>query len=317
MARREDAVISIILPVYNEGAHIKNSVGLVEELLTKHQIKYEFVLVDDGSKDNSWEQLSELARENKHVISVRLSRNFGKEAALCAGLDAATGDAVIVMDADLQHPIELIPELVRSWREEKYDVVEGVKSSRGKEGFLYKCCAKGFYSVLLKMTGIDLRNASDYKLLDRKVVEAMQTMPEKVTFFRGMSAWVGFERKRVPFEVQERVMGTSKWSVKRLAGLAFSAITSYTSAPLQLVTILGVLMFLVSVLLGAQTLVRYLTGNAMEGFTTVILLQLFIGSTLMISLGIIGMYLMKIYHEIKGRPRYLVSRKIKDGEEEC
>ena len=317
MARREDAVISIILPVYNEGAHIKNSVGLVEELLIKHQIKYEFVLVDDGSKDNSWEQLSELARENKHVISVRLSRNFGKEAALCAGLDAATGDAVIVMDADLQHPIELIPELVRSWREEKYDVVEGVKSSRGKEGFLYKCCAKGFYSILLKMTGIDLRNASDYKLLDRKVVEAMQTMPEKVTFFRGMSAWVGFERKRVPFEVQERVMGTSKWSVKRLAGLAFSAITSYTSAPLQLVTILGVLMFLVSVLLGAQTLVRYLTGNAMEGFTTVILLQLFIGSTLMISLGIIGMYLMKIYHEIKGRPRYLVSRKIKDGEEEC
>lgn len=317
MARREDAVISIILPVYNEGAHIKNSVGLVEELLIKHQIKYEFVLVDDGSKDNSWEQLSELARENKHVISVRLSRNFGKEAALCAGLDAATGDAVIVMDADLQHPIELIPELVRSWREEKYDVVEGVKSSRGKEGFLYKCCAKGFYSILLKMTGIDLRNASDYKLLDRKVVEAMQTMPEKVTFFRGMSAWVGFERKSVPFEVQERVMGTSKWSVKRLAGLAFSAITSYTSAPLQLVTILGVLMFLVSVLLGAQTLVRYLTGNAMEGFTTVILLQLFIGSTLMISLGIIGMYLMKIYHEIKGRPRYLVSRKIKDGEEEC
>lgn len=317
MARREDAVISIILPVYNEGAHIKSSVGLVEQLLKEHKIEYEFVLVDDGSKDNSWEQLSELAKENNRVISVRLSRNFGKEAALCAGLDHATGDAVIVMDADLQHPIELIPELIRSWREENYDVVEGVKSSRGKEGLLYKCCAKGFYSVLLKMTGIDLRNASDYKLLDRKVVEAMQTMPEKVTFFRGMSAWVGFERKRVPFEVKERVMGTTKWSVKRLAGLAFSAITSYTSAPLQLVTVLGVLMFLVSVVLGAQTLIRYLMGNAMEGFTTVILLLLFIGSMLMISLGIIGMYLMKIYHEIKGRPRYLISRKIKDGEEEC
>ena len=317
MARREDAVISIILPVYNEGTHIKSSVGLVEKLLKEHKIEYEFVLVDDGSKDNSWEQLSELAKENSRVISVRLSRNFGKEAALCAGLDHATGDAVIVMDADLQHPMELIPELVRSWREENYDVVEGVKSSRGKEGLLYKCCAKSFYSILLKMTGIDLRNASDYKLLDRKVVEAMQTMPEKVTFFRGMSAWVGFERKRVPFEVKERVMGTSKWSVKRLAGLAFSAITSYTSAPLQLVTILGVLMFIVSILLGAQTLVRYLMGNALEGFTTVILLLLFIGSMLMLSLGIIGMYLMKIYHEIKGRPRYLISRKIKDGEEEC
>jgi len=317
MAGREDAVISILMPVYNEGEHIKSSVGKVEGLLKEHRIGYEFVLVDDGSRDNSWAQLSELAKENNKVIAVRLSRNFGKEAALCAGLDAATGDAVLVMDADLQHPMELIPEMVAAWKDEHYDVVEGVKSSRGKEGLIYKWCAKGFYSVLLKMTGIDLRNASDFKLLDRKVVDAMQTMPEKVTFFRGMSAWVGFERKKIPFEVKERVMGTTKWSVRRLAGLAFSAITSYTSAPLQLVTILGVLMFLVSVVLGAQTLIRYLLGNSMEGFTTVILLLLFIGSMLMISLGIIGMYLMKIYHEIKGRPRYLVSRKIKDGEEQC
>lgn len=317
MAGRENAVISIVMPVYNEGAHIKTSIGIVENLLKEHQIKYQFVLVDDGSKDDSWKKLVALAKENKHVVSVRLSRNFGKEAALCAGLDHATGDAVIVMDADLQHPVELIPELVRCWREEGFDVVEGVKSSRGKEGFLYKCCAKGFYSILLKMTGIDLRNASDYKLLDRKVVEAMKQMPERVTFFRGMSAWVGFERKQVFFEVKERVMGTSKWSVKRLAGLAFSAITSYTSAPLQLVTILGVVMFLISVILGAQTLLRYLMGNAMEGFTTVILLLLFIGSMLMISLGIIGMYLMKIYHEIKGRPRYLISKKVENGEEAC
>lgn len=317
MARNEEARISIIMPVYNEGEHIKTSVGVVEKILVSHRIKYEFVLVDDGSKDNSWEQLAELAKENKQVTVVRLSRNFGKEAALCAGLDHATGDAVIVMDADLQHPAELIPELVRCWREEGADVVEGVKSSRGRENFLYKICAKSFYAILLHMTGIDLRNASDYKLLDRKVVDAMQQMPEKITFFRGMSAWVGFERKQVPFEVKERVMGTSKWSVKRLTGFALSAITSYTSAPLHLITMLGLVMFLLSVVLGAQTLIRYLLGNAMEGFTTVILLQLFIGSVLMISLGIIGIYLMKIYHELKGRPRYLVSKKIKDGEEEC
>jgi len=317
MAYGEDAVISIIMPVYNEGEHIRNSVGMVEQLLKEHQIDYEFVLVDDGSKDNSWEQLSRLAKENEKVTSVRLSRNFGKEAALCAGLDHATGDAVIVMDADLQHPMELIPELVREWREGGFDVVEGVKSSRGSEGLLYKCCAKGFYAFLLKVTGIDLRNASDYKLLDRKVVEAMKLMPEKVTFFRGMSAWVGFERKQVAFEVQERVMGKTKWSLRKLANLAVSAITSYTSVPLQLVTVLGVVMFLVSVVLGAQTFIRWMLGSALEGFTTVILLQLFIGSMLMISLGIIGMYLMKIYHEIKGRPRYLVSKKIKGGAEEC
>lgn len=312
MAGREDAVISIIMPVYNEGEHIVSSVGVVEGILQKHNITYEFVLVDDGSRDDSWEKLSKLAKENNKIVSVRLSRNFGKEAALCAGLDHAAGDAVIVMDADLQDPPELIPEMVTYWQD-GYDVVEGVKSSRGKEGFVYKLCAKSFYKILYKMTGIDLDNASDYKLLDRKVVEAMQQMPEKVTFFRGMSAWVGFERKQVPFEVQPRVMGQTKWSLKRLAGLAFSAITSYTSAPLQLVTILGVVMFLVSLVVGAQTLIRYLMGNSLEGFTTVILLQLFIGSMLMISLGIIGMYLMKIYHEIKGRPRYLVSKKVKDG----
>lgn len=312
MVGRENAVISVIMPVYNEGEHIVSSVGVVEAILQKNNIAYEFVLVDDGSRDDSWEKLSGLAKVNNKIISVRLSRNFGKEAALCAGLDHATGDAVLVMDADLQDPPELIPEMVEHWRN-GYDVVEGVKSSRGKEGFVYKFCAKSFYKILYKMTGIDLDNASDYKLLDRKVVEAMQQMPEKVTFFRGMSAWVGFERKSVPFEVQPRVMGQTKWSIKRLAGLAFSAITSYTSAPLQLVTILGVVMFLVSLVLGAQTLIRYLMGNAMEGFTTVILLLLFIGSMLMISLGIIGMYLMKIYHEIKGRPRYLVSKKVKDG----
>ncbi len=313
MAGRENPVISIIMPVYNEGEHIVSSVGVVERILQENQIEYEFVLVDDGSKDDSWAKLRKLAEQNNRITSVRLSRNFGKEAALCAGLDAASGDAVIVMDADLQDPPELIPEMVKYWREEGYDVVEGVKSSRGKEGAVYKFCAKSYYRILLKATGIDLRNASDYKLLDRKVVEAMQQMPEKVTFFRGMSAWVGFERKQVPFEVQPRVMGKTKWSLKRLAGLAFSSITSYTSAPLQLVTILGVVMFFLSLVLGAQTLARYLMGNALEGFTTVILLQLFIGSMLMISLGIIGMYLMKIYHEIKGRPRYLVSKKIKDG----
>ena len=172
MAGRENAVISVIMPVYNEGEHIVSSVGVVEAILQKHNIAYEFVLVDDGSRDDSWEKLSGLAKENDKIISVRLSRNFGKEAALCAGLDHATGGAVIVMDADLQDPPELIPELVKYWQA-GYDVVEGVKSSRGKEGFVYKFCAKSFYKILFKMTGIDLNNASDYKLLDRKVVEAM------------------------------------------------------------------------------------------------------------------------------------------------
>lgn len=307
--RDENSLISIVMPVYNEGKHIASSVKTVENILKKANIKYEFVLVDDGSKDNSWGVLSELSDKDPLIRSVRLSRNFGKEAALCAGLDETKGDAVVVLDSDLQHPPELIPDFVRIWRDEDVDVVEGVKSDRGKENKFYKGMAKLFYSLLLELTGIDLRNASDFKLLDRNVVTAMQQMPEKITFFRGMSAWVGFTRQRVPFEVKDRVEGSSKWTFKRLVSLAVTSITSYASAPLKLIIYLGFLMFAFAVVLGIQTLVRYFMGAAMEGFTTVILLLLFIGSAIMICLGIIGLYLERIYHEIKGRPRYIISRR--------
>lgn len=304
-----NSIISIVMPVYNEGGHIMNSVRTVKNILIDNNINYEFVLVDDGSKDNSWEQLTFLSEEDAHVKSLRLSRNFGKEAALCAGLEATTGDAVVVIDSDLQHPPELIPEFVRIWREEDVDVVEGVKSDRGNESGFYRFFAKLYYRILLKLTEIDLRNASDYKLLDRKVVEAVLSMPEKITFFRGMSAWVGFERRRVPFEVKDRVEGSSKWSFKRLLNLAITSITSYASAPLKLIIWLGIIMFIGCVILSIQTLVRYCLGNALEGFTTVILLLLFIGSAIMVALGIIGLYLERIYHEIKGRPRYIISRR--------
>ncbi|MBQ8800215.1 MAG: glycosyltransferase family 2 protein [Lachnospiraceae bacterium] len=307
--------ISIVVPVYNEGAHIRNSMEYVGNICDKAGILYELVLIDDGSKDNSWEEISRMAKEDERVTAVRLSRNFGKEPALCAGLDAARGDAVIVMDADLQHPPEKIPEMVRLW-EEGAEVVEGVKSSRGKEKKSYRFCAKVFYGMINRATGIDFDNASDFKLLDRKVIEAMKQMPERMTFFRGMSAWVGFERKSFEFEVAERVDGTSKWSLKRLITLAVTAVTSYTSAPLHCITFLGIIMFFGAIVLGIQTLYMKFAGYAQDGFTTVILLLLFIGSMIMISLGIIGIYLMKIYHEMKGRPRYLTSRVIRQKEEE-
>lgn len=308
--------VSIVVPVYNEGEHIRSSMAHVGKLCEEAEIPYELVLIDDGSSDNSWEELQSMAKEDSRITAVRLSRNFGKEPALCAGLDIASGDAVIVMDADLQHPPEYIPEMVRLWKEGA-EVVEGVKSSRGKEKKSYRFCAKLFYGAINKATGIEFDNASDFKLLDRKVVEAMKQMPERMTFFRGMSAWVGFERRTFHFEVAERVDGgSSKWSLKRLITLAVTAVTSYTSAPLHCITVLGVIMFLGSIVLGIQTLYMKLAGHALGGFTTVILLLLFIGSMIMISLGIIGLYLMKIYHEMKGRPRYLTSRVIRHGEEE-
>ena len=315
--RTTQSKLSLVIPVYQEGSHIRSSIGAIEQLLKENRLIYEFILVDDGSKDNTWSELKAMANENDRVTAIRLSRNFGKESALCAGLEHAQGDMILVMDADLQHPPALIPEMVKAWREEGFDVVEGVKNSRGKENPIYKLCAKFFYYILYKSSDIHLGKASDYKLLDRKVVEAWKEMPERAIFFRGMSAWLGFDRKQIGFDVAERVNGKTKWSLIRLIRLAMNAITSYTSVPLHCITILGILMFFITIIMGVQTLFMKFSGRALSGFTTVILLQLLIGSSTMTSLGMIGIYLTKIYKEVKGRPRYLISKCIKGGDRKC
>lgn len=307
-SRTLESELSLVIPVYQEGSHIRNSIGVIEKVLQEHQIRYEFILVDDGSKDNTWEEIKKLAQDNEFITSFRLSRNFGKESALCAGLEHANGDMVLVMDADLQHPPSVIPEMVKAWREEGYDVVEGIKSSRGKENPIYKICAKSFYYIIYKTSDINLGKASDFKLMDRKVIEAWKEMPERAIFFRGMTAWLGFDRKQISFDVADRINGKTKWSFLRLIRLAVNAITSYTSVPLHCITALGIIMFFGAVLLGIQTLYMKFTGKATSGFTTVILLQLIIGSSIMISLGMIGIYLTKIYKEVKSRPRYLISK---------
>jgi polyisoprenyl-phosphate glycosyltransferase len=304
------AMISLVIPVYNEGSHIDASIRTVQAILLENKIDHQFVLVDDGSRDETWRVLQKLAHNLPGIKALKLSRNFGKEAALCAGLEAADGEACLVMDADLQHPPSLIPEMVRLWREEGYDVVEGVKSDRGHESGPYKLGANLFYSTFNRLSGFDLRSASDFKLMDRKVVDAWSRLPEKDTFFRGMSAWVGFKRYRMAFEVEQRTAGHGKWSPLKLGKLFISAITAFSSLPLQIITFLGGLFFTGSLLLAAQTLYMKYAGIAYSGFTTVILLQLIIGSALMLSLGIIGTYLARIYDEVKNRPRYLISAEI-------
>jgi len=308
--RNRDSKLSLVIPVYQEGSHIRTTITKIENVLISNNIRYGFILVDDGSRDNTWSELKDMARQNNNITALRLSRNFGKESAICAGLDYADGDMVIVMDADLQHPPELIPEMVKAWRDEGYDVVEGIKKSRGRENPFYRFCAKFFYYIIYKTADIDLGQASDFKLMDRRVVEAWKELPERATFFRGMSAWLGYDRKQIPFDVAERVNGKSKWSLIRLIRLAVNAITSYTSVPLHCITVLGVLMFVGAIILGIQTLYMKFSGRALSGFTTVILLLLIIGSSLMISLGMIGIYLSKIYKEVKHRPRYLVAKSI-------
>ena len=306
--------ISVVIPVYNEEDQIFENVCLIRECLVKNGISHEIIMVDDGSTDNTWYAIKSLLEKIPQTCAVRLSRNFGKEAAICAGLERAEGDACVIMDADLQHPPHIIPEMVRLWQE-GFEVVEAVKTSRGKEPFAKKASSTVFYSLMKKFSGIDLKGASDYKLLDRKVVCALRAMKERDTFFRGMSAWTGFNRVSLPFNVAERKKGNSKWPMLKLVKLAVTAITSFSAAPLQIVTFLGLIFLTGSFFLGIQTLYKKMAGISLDGFTTVILLLLIIGSTLMISLGIIGTYIARIFDEVKGRPRYLISEMLRSGKE--
>jgi len=300
-------LISVVVPVYQEAEALRTFLAAVRHALSLAAISYEIVLVDDGSSDNTWPIIAEEAKASPVIRGFRLSRNFGKEAALCAGLEKARGAAVLVMDGDGQHPASLLPEMIRMWRTSGADIVQAVKRSRGRESFSNKASALLFYVLLQKFSGFDLRGASDFKLMSRKAVDAWLRMGERNVFFRGMTAWMGFTTVQIPFEVAERAQGQSTWSYLKRWKLAITGITAFSSLPLQLVTFAGGLFLIFSIILGAQTIYLKLIGEAVSGFATVILLELLIGSCLMISLGIIGEYLARIYREVKGRPRYLVT----------
>ncbi len=305
--------IAVLIPFYNEEEQIKKTLNTVVPILESTGYDFEILMIDDGSTDRSWEIIREACRQDKRFIGLRFSRNFGKEAAICAALDHADADAVILMDGDLQHPPEYIPEMLRLWQQ-GYDIVEGVKSYRGKESLISKLNAKIFYGLFRKFSGIDLRDASDFKLLDRRVVEEWRRLKEHDTFFRGLSSWLGFNRTTFTFDVAERQSGKSKWSTFKLLALSLNAITSFSVMPLQFVTVLGMIMLIGSLILAIQTLVRFFTGRAATGFTTVILLQLLIGGCIMISLGLIGIYLARIFTEVKGRPRYIIAEDTRQPE---
>ena len=282
---------------------------VVSGIMERGKIPFELVFVNDGSRDQTWEMIEKAAEKNTHVTGIRFSRNFGKESAIFAGLANAEGDCIAVMDCDLQHPPETLVEMYRLW-EQGYEVVEGVKRSRGKESVLHRASAGMFYKIMSKAVQIDMSRASDFKLMDRKAVEALLSMPERNAFFRALSSWVGYRTTSVEFDVQERTEGESKWSTWSLTKYAVRNIVGFSSAPLQMITVAGVLTLFFAIVLGIQSLMKYFCGHALEGFTTVILLLLIIGSLIMLSLGIIGIYIAKIYEEVKGRPRYFIARKI-------
>ena len=298
--------LSVIILAYNEEKMIFNISNIISSLLESKNIPYELIFVNDGSKDDTWEKILYVCNENQNISGFNFSRNFGKESAIFAGLSYANGDCCAVIDCDLQHPPEILLEMYKKWQE-GYEVVEGVKASRGKEPFLHKIAAKRFYSFISSATKVDMSRASDFKLLDRKAVNILRSMPEKHIFFRALSSWVGFKTTSVEFDVKERNAGDSKWTTSSLVKYAITNITSFSTAPMQLVTFTGILFLLFSIILGIQSLYKNFTGQSLEGFTTVILLLLIIGSVIMLSLGIIGYYIAKIYEETKNRPRYIVS----------
>ena len=298
--------MSIVLPAYNEEQMIEKTARIIPELMEEENISYELVFVNDGSKDLTWEKIVKVSEENPNIKGVCFSRNFGKEGAVFAGIANASGDCVAVMDCDLQHPPETLVTMYRLC-EQGYQVIEGVKASRGKEGMIHKFFAKTFYKIISNATGVDMSRASDFKLLDRTAVDEFLKLPERNVFFRALSSWVGFKTTYVEFHVQEREAGESKWSMKSLFRYAINNITSFSAVPMQVVTFCGVIFFLFAVVLAVQSLYLYFSGKAVAGFTTVILLLLIIGSILMFSLGVIGYYLSKIYEEVKMRPRYIIS----------
>ena len=299
-------MLSVVLPCYNEGNNINRAYTVISGLLEKNQIPFEMLFVNDGSSDGTWDHIRQLSRSDSRVRGVCFSRNFGKEAALFAGLSYAAGDCCVTIDCDLQHPPEKILEMYSLWQE-GYEVVEGIKKSRGKESAIHRFFVKAFYGMLNKATKTDMSRASDFKLLDRKAVNIMLALPERQMFYRALSYWVGFRRAEVEFDVAQRVEGESKWSTRSLTKYALRNISSFSAAPMQIVTITGVLFFILALVIGVISIVKYIAGTCLEGFTTVILLLLIIGSILMLSLGIIGYYIAKIYEEIKGRPRFVVS----------
>ena len=302
-------ILSVVSPMHCEGAGVSAFVAKVEEVLAPLGLSYEIILVDDGSTDDTWQRMTQEAACRPSLRCLRLSRNFGKEAAMVAGLEAARGQAIISLDGDLQHPPDLIPEMVRIWQRGEADLVEARKEQRQKESALSRFLAGAFYSLFAWVTSLDLRDAGDFKLLDRKVLDAWKKLPERRVFFRGMSGWVGFRRAEVLFTPAERLTGTSQWSFLSKLVLALDSLSAYTAKPLSLIWVLGLIFVIFAVFVGGEALWAKFTGEALTGFTTVILVLLITGAAILGSICLLSLYIRQIFHEVKQRPRYLIGER--------
>jgi glycosyltransferase involved in cell wall biosynthesis len=308
--------ISIVIPAFQEQDVIpdtlKTTLGVLESV-TKN---WEIIVVDDGSSDETFSRVMSFNQDEPRIKGLRLSRRFGKEAALLAGMKRAGGQAVITMDGDLQHPPDTIPALIEAWRQGA-SIVHGVKKERLMGGSVHRWMARLFNRLFSRLAGFDLIGSSDFKLLDRRAVEAVvKHFPEHTRFHRGLSTWVGFQQVSVPFSVRPRPAGQTGWRLYDLIRYAWNTITAYTSLPLQLVPILGLVMLAISVILGLEAIISRLSGESVSGFATLEITILFAGSMIMIGLGIIGQYLGRMYDELKRRPIFLVDEDVGFSDQE-
>lgn len=299
--------VSILIPAYNEEQNLSRLYEALTDLMQKHpNYEWEILFVNDGSKDRTLEKIKELRARDSRICYVDLSRNFGKEKAMLAGFDYVTGDCMVIMDADLQHPPVLISEMLKYW-EEGYDDIYGKRKTRGKESWLRKKFSLLFYSILQHSTRFDiLPNVGDFRLLDRSCINVLKQMRESERYTKGMFCWIGFRKKELLFEQQDRLAGESSWNFWALLNLAIEGITSFTIVPLRLSTLLGFLVALFTFIYMIYFFIKTLIWrDPIQGFPTLIIVILFLGGVQLISLGIIGEYLGRIFNETKKRPTYV------------
>jgi glycosyltransferase involved in cell wall biosynthesis len=308
VSRQEKPLISIIVAFYNEGKTVPEFFDEIERVTTTMQCDVEYVCVNDGSSDGTLELLRRRLASNPHIRIVDLARNFGKEAAITAGLAHAKGDIVVTIDADLQDPPSLIPELIAKWRE-GYDVVYGVRTCRKVDSALKRWSARGFYALFNHMADVPIpEGAGDFRLMDRRVVDALLQLPERNRFMKGLFSWVGFRQTGVEYIRAARVAGSSAWSYRQLANFAIDGITSFTIAPLRVASLIGLAVSLIGFLFAIYLICKTLIlGTDVPGYASVMVAIMFLGGIQLVCLGLIGEYLGRLYIEAKARPLYVIS----------
>ena len=300
--------LSIVVPCFNEEACLP---ALHQRLTAAARSAvgedYEIVLVNDGSRDGSWSIMSSLAAEDAHLLAVNLSRNHGHQLALTAGLDLCSGETILIIDADLQDPPELLPAMLETMRAQDADVVYGVRRSRAGETAFKRATAHGFYRLLSRATEVDIPlDAGDFRLMSRRALDALLAMPEQARFIRGMVAWIGFRQVPFAYDRAERLAGETKYPLAKMVRFAFDALTGFSSAPLKLASHIGIGLSVGSVLLILYIAYAWLSGMSIQGWTSLMLIVVIIGAVQMFVLGLMGEYIGRLYNESKRRPLYIV-----------